>query len=184
MGSRGTYESPEWPPLRLQQLETLAEQGLSASQIARAFGGGCTRNAIIGKCLRMGIKLQGRMGGSTGASQTRLQRARSMPVALTRAPTPPRPPLHVVKAEPVLLPALNDRICRFPISSPPPGFAETTLFCGAAVRDVACIYCSDHALICFAPPKGAPNIHPNADRRRFNGRQQAAGMGRRAGFGE
>lgn len=44
----------------IAQIRDLAEQKCSALTIARKMGNGITRNAIIGKCHRLGIQLQGR----------------------------------------------------------------------------------------------------------------------------
>ena len=48
-----------WTPERIEILQKLASELLSAAEIARAFGGLFTRNAIIGKCRRNGIELCG-----------------------------------------------------------------------------------------------------------------------------
>lgn len=46
-----------WTPERHQQLENLIEQGLSGSQIGALLG--CSRNSIIARCNRTGLKLKG-----------------------------------------------------------------------------------------------------------------------------
>lgn len=51
------YVTGPWTRERIRKLAELAAQGLSASQIAAALGGGLTREAIIGKARRQGIKL-------------------------------------------------------------------------------------------------------------------------------
>lgn len=89
MGSRGTYESPQWPVARTDQLQAFAEQGMSASQIARAFGDGCTRNMVIAKCHRWGIKLGGQMDGKGYGGGTRLN---VRPGPHDAAPAPSRGP--------------------------------------------------------------------------------------------
>ena len=45
-----------WTEDRVEQLRKLRAEGLSASQIAAHMGEGMTRNAVIGKCNRIGLK--------------------------------------------------------------------------------------------------------------------------------
>lgn len=45
----------DWTPERVAKLTTLWMQGLSCAQIARQLGGGITRNAVIGKRVRLGL---------------------------------------------------------------------------------------------------------------------------------
>jgi GcrA cell cycle regulator len=49
--SDGTF----WTPEREQQLRALVEEKLSSGRIAEVLG--CTRNAVIGKCCRLGLKV-------------------------------------------------------------------------------------------------------------------------------
>lgn len=44
-----------WTPDREALLKVLWTQGLSAQQIAKRLGGGVSRNAVIGKRIRMGL---------------------------------------------------------------------------------------------------------------------------------
>ncbi len=45
-----------WTDERIAQLKKLWEKGLTASQIAEALGNGLSRNAVIGKAHRLGLK--------------------------------------------------------------------------------------------------------------------------------
>eukprot|EP00657_Telonema_sp_P-1_P012024 TRINITY_DN80_c0_g1_i11.p2 TRINITY_DN80_c0_g1~~TRINITY_DN80_c0_g1_i11.p2 ORF type:complete len:119 (+),score=38.72 TRINITY_DN80_c0_g1_i11:217-573(+) len=45
-----------WTDERIDQLKKLWDDGLSASQIAKELGEGVTRNAVIGKAHRLGLK--------------------------------------------------------------------------------------------------------------------------------
>jgi GcrA cell cycle regulator len=45
-----------WNDDRIEQLKQLWDKGVSASQIADQLGGGITRNAVIGKAHRLGLK--------------------------------------------------------------------------------------------------------------------------------
>ncbi len=53
------YEMPKdrWTPERIAALLRLRDQGLSASQISDELPGGFSRNAVIGKLTRMGLRL-------------------------------------------------------------------------------------------------------------------------------
>lgn len=54
----------EWGPEQLAKLVRLAEEGLSAGEIANKIG--CSRNAVIGKCRRKKIVLKGKPGFQPG----------------------------------------------------------------------------------------------------------------------
>jgi GcrA cell cycle regulator len=45
-----------WTDERIEQLRTMWDKGMSASQIAEQLGGNITRNAVIGKAHRLGLK--------------------------------------------------------------------------------------------------------------------------------
>lgn len=49
----------DWTPEKMQRARQLCDIGATASEIARDLG--TTRNSVIGKLYRQGIKLQGRM---------------------------------------------------------------------------------------------------------------------------
>lgn len=199
------HPTSQWTDERHTEAVRLWKLGQSASQIAKALGG-VTRHAVIGRMYRAGIT------SPVGSHVTRprvvsLKHAKPATPREVSAPTrgqdfgpsikagiqPRASVLRVVNAEPVLLTALRLGFCRFPINDPPVGMGETMLFCGAPVREpvltlggdeVPCVYCFDHHRLTHQAKTPAPNIHPNADRRRFNGRQFGAGMTRRAGFAE
>lgn len=46
-----------WPPQLIERLRKLAAEGRRASDIAALLGHGLTKNAVIGKCWREGIRL-------------------------------------------------------------------------------------------------------------------------------
>jgi len=56
-----------WSEERVETLKRLAAQGASASQIAAEIGHGTTRNAVIGKALRIGVQLMGAPCVNAGA---------------------------------------------------------------------------------------------------------------------
>ena len=49
-----------WIPYMIKRLRELAEAGHSASMIAEIMGGDLTKNAVIGKAWREGIRLKAR----------------------------------------------------------------------------------------------------------------------------
>lgn len=52
-------EHSPWPKEDIGALAYLVRQGLSATQISQKFDGRYSRDAIIGRCNRTGLKLQG-----------------------------------------------------------------------------------------------------------------------------
>ena len=150
-----------WTETRVESLKTLWLDGFSASQVARELGGGLTRNAVIGKIFRLGLRR-----GEASAVPTRRERNPARDKAPPRprmkvAPSPPaqaeRPPALRCTAPPVdheptsRLPegyeppglisgvmALGSRTCRWPIGDPK---TDTFSFCGCAATDV---YCDRH----------------------------------------
>jgi GcrA cell cycle regulator len=142
--------SSEWPEERVQELRLWAASKLSASQIGDKLG--CTRNAVIGKCSRLGIKLWGSHGG--------IRRPRT-----ARPPRPSAPRRHrfiafgkadhgaEVRPRVQLLPVpslefkvdffgLNDKTCRFPLWGENAPLHEK-FYCGAAPRQEG-EYCPFH----------------------------------------
>ena len=117
-----------WTDDRIELLRRLWDQGRSASQIADELGMGVSRNAVIGKAHRLGL------------------RARPSPVK----PEPARPatpaPAPVKKAKPAPKPTrvslldLNERICKWPIGHPGD---EDFHFCGRPVNP-GTPYCPEH----------------------------------------
>lgn len=50
----------DWTEEKVIRLRTLVAQNLSSKQIAEKLGGGITRNAVIGKAHRLGLRFKGR----------------------------------------------------------------------------------------------------------------------------
>src|ERR1700721_1518526 len=66
MGERfwtGTNNNPKWTDEKVENLRVLLLQDLSASQLAERLGFG-TRNAIIGKLKRLGLRLPNKQNQS------------------------------------------------------------------------------------------------------------------------
>ena len=85
-----------WPPERVAMLRRLVAEGLSGSEIGREMD--LTKGAVIGKCRRLGIRLQGNnFGGGCRTGQVlkpkpvpvvRKRKAVAAPVVVVPAPVP------------------------------------------------------------------------------------------------
>jgi GcrA cell cycle regulator len=136
-----------WTDDRVDQLKSLWTEGLSASQIARALGGGVTRNAVIGKVHRLGL------AGRATPSRSDRPRLPSAPRLSMRAPHQPPPP--IVEEDPITLDdgsfatvlTINNAMCRWPIGDP----AESEFhFCGRKPKSGS-PYCEAHARKAYQP---------------------------------
>ncbi len=78
-----------WTDERIEQLRTMWEKGLTASQIAEELGG-VSRNAVIGKAHRLGLKA--RPSPVKAVEATKTPKAAPVPRAATPAPAPAAPP--------------------------------------------------------------------------------------------
>lgn len=91
-------QSP-WTREHELRLEELVLQGYSASQIAWDLKGGFTRNAVVGKASRMGLRLGGGKGGY-GSGKVAAPRA-PRPDRGSSAPKRPRVKPHIVHNAPL-----------------------------------------------------------------------------------
>ncbi|MFW2343178.1 GcrA family cell cycle regulator [Brevundimonas sp.] len=147
-----------WTEDRVGALTKLWLEGQSASQIAKALGGGVTRNAVIGKVHRLG--LSGRAAPSQPARTTyrptrpraaapapaqpsaprRIEAAQSRPVPPTRPePTPEMPGTATVMT-------LGAHMCKWPIGDPS---STEFSFCGRRASEG--VYCVEHARVAYQP---------------------------------
>ena len=154
-----------WTDDRVGALKKLWLEGQSASQIAKALGGGVTRNAVIGKVHRLG--LSGRAAPSqparTTATTFRATRPRPTPPAapaprraeaVQPRPTAPAPaPTPSVSREILDLPGtatvmtLGAHMCKGPIGDPS---SREFSFCGR--RSSEGVYCVEHAKVAYQAP--------------------------------
>ena len=119
-----------WTDERIAKLKELWEKGLSASQIAAELAEGVTRNAVIGKAHRLGLK-------------SRPSPVKADPKKKTKAkPKPPPKKVEEVKdaEKRIGLLDLTERICKWPIGHP--GEADFH-FCGEPSVD-GLPYCQPH----------------------------------------
>jgi GcrA cell cycle regulator len=134
-----------WTDERIELLKKLWDQGLSASQIADQLAMGVTRNAVIGKAHRLGLKSRPspvKTEASAPAKAAKEAAATAAPAAPSAAPAPAAPKKAKVPAKPqrVTLLDLSDKICKWPIGHPGD---EDFHFCGKPVNP-GTPYCAEH----------------------------------------
>jgi len=130
-----------WTPERIAKLRELWGT-MTANQIAERFG--VTRNAVIGKADRLGLRGPGPLAaskkphGSKNRSPSR--RAQTAHAAAERRAKAERPELKPVpKPEPIIIPQrTSNQVCRWPISDDRPWtFCEAPALVGKP-------YCPQH----------------------------------------
>jgi GcrA cell cycle regulator len=148
----------EWSSERIEQLRSLWQNGLSASQIAQSLGG-ITRNAVIGKAHRLGLTgrpspIKNRPVGISRPKpqrRPRVEHPAAPRAAAAHAPSrriEPPPPVEIDDGPGATILTLTDRICKWPIGDPrQPDFH----FCGRASAE-GLPYCADHARRAYQPP--------------------------------
>jgi GcrA cell cycle regulator len=156
-----------WTADAIEALRQLALEGRSASAIAAALGAP-SRNAVIGKANRIGIKLTGgnwkhSAPGTARAGVDRPRRAafpRSMPISCQRSPAPPLPRERVRKATWIFaeaqvgemrrigLEAICERDCRWPLGDPA---EEDFAYCGLEAAKGQS-YCAGHCRMAYRTP--------------------------------
>lgn len=157
-----------WTDERVEKLKRMAREGLSASKIAERFGGGCTRNAVIGKIFRMGLMWadsspKARARKSTSLLQVRRQRAKPVRTDENRETFHPvkygpqrdkamiaadnwKPAPEVVPPVLVTLADWPDDKCRWPYA----GWLEPVSFGCTCERLPGLPYCESHSRRAFA----------------------------------
>jgi len=141
-----------WSDERVQQLRKLYDAGLSCSEIAAELGGNVSRNAVIGKLHRIGLKrgpMPGRKRGSTFTAP-RERVAKPRPVVVIAPRFKPAPPAKPWVDAPAVVPGqvLATRIpllethkhhCRWPAADD----GSARMVCGAqSLPDLP--YCAHH----------------------------------------
>jgi len=159
-----------WTEETIEALRRLASEGRSASVIAAALGA-TSRNAVIGKANRIGIKLNG--GGNSAAPRKPREGAgRPRLVAVPRAEPSPRKRTHVpalprerelrpqwifAQAEVgemrrIGLEEIREVSCRWPLGDP---MGEDFAYCGLQVA-TGRSYCAGHCRMAYRPPTVRP----------------------------
>jgi GcrA cell cycle regulator len=144
----------EWTEERIDTLRALAEQGLTAGQIAERLGG-VSRNAVIGKMNRLDRPSRKAAPKPQPKPEPKpapvVEKAAAIRAAALRPIAPPlahRP--YVEIAEPagaVRFNGLTPKMCRWPIGDPA---TDAFSFCGADAN--AGSYCARHAVVAY--PRG------------------------------
>jgi GcrA cell cycle regulator len=129
-----------WSDGRVEQLKSLWQEGLSASQIANTMGN-VTRNAVLGKLHRLGLLAKSKevRRARPNSSVPRCPRSRSSKVSRPALIAEPDP-FTFEDGNFVTLETVNDRMCRWPIGDPETGDFH---FCGHARKAGSC-YCDAH----------------------------------------
>lgn len=167
-----------WTAERVEELKVLVSEKLSASSIARQLS--VTRNAVIGKVYRIGLKLLGpKRGGGTRAgvrgprpkidfAASGIEPPERKPRARRQTRRAPRVTFIGYSIEPIpsaedfMIPIgqrrkfseLNDAMCRYPVGDPrSPDF----YFCGGKKLS-GVSYCGFHDRLCR--PGAYPTCEP------------------------
>ena len=145
-----------WTDERVAVLRKMWTEGQSAAAIARELGG-VTRNAVLGKISRLGMRRASLDNHTVNKKRLRRQRpvVQRRPKATAQKASAPKPAteLAAIAALAPIDPTLNVQrltpmACRYPIGDPvAPDFA----FCGRTCEGSP--YCVQHAKIAYTPTK-------------------------------
>jgi GcrA cell cycle regulator len=169
-----------WTDEAVQALKRLAHEGRSASVIAQALGAP-SRNAVIGKANRIGIKLGGGRAfapGGTPAEAYQMKSAsgpcpRPAPRKQRSAPAPSRD-LRVKPGEEaaslaeaevgemrrVRFEEIRALACRWPLGDP---MSKDFAYCGLEAANGR-PYCAGHSRLAYQPPKARTGKAPHERR--------------------
>lgn len=142
-------------PEAVDILRTMIAQGQTTSMIARFLTQSLhckvTRNAVIGKALRLGLRTNAPQRVVVSAPKARRQRPKVKPVARVKKPREAAKPepmpkaREIVRANPVPFLDRAHNQCSFPIS----GEGASMICCGNAVTrgHIFCAECSTFAVV-------------------------------------
>lgn len=126
-----------WSDAQIEQIKTMAESRMSASQIAVEIGN-VSRNAIVGVGHRNAIKFYGGSGGQNHRAKTKPR------IKLPTIEAPPEPR----RAGMVTLMELGPTDCHWPIGDPrDPSFR----YCGQRIHFR--LYCVEHCRLAYETPE-------------------------------
>lgn len=176
----------DWSERAIATLRKMHHEGASASEIARALGGTLSRNSVIGKCHRLGLRRTEQ--AKTATQQLTVANKASAPRKINGVrPAPNTAPRVGIAgngatfehAPPAPLPMLRDapatgnpaRIvddhwtrlgCKWPIGTPPWHDASEQMFCNGPRAPGEPRYCCDHRRVALSPnqPKRKDNPPP------------------------
>jgi len=153
-----------WTDETVETLRQLAREGMSASGIAKALGAE-SRNAVIGKANRIGVKLGGGPAGASGAPRAARPRSGKAAPALpheklVRRPAWPFADAEVGQMRRVSFQEIGRAACRWPVGDPRSGdFA----YCGLEPADGR-PYCAGHCRMAYRPPNARARQSPHERR--------------------
>ena len=152
-----------WTDAAIETLRQMALEGKSASTIAAVLGAP-SRNAVIGKANRIGVKLTGHVHLAPRASRPSTERPRRPAIARTDAPLWKRVAVAAVPRErkpawafaqaqvgemlKVGLEEIGESNCRWPIGDPT---SEEFAYCGIQTAKGRS-YCAGHCRMAYKPP--------------------------------
>ena len=147
-----------WTDERIEMLKDLWAKGASGSEIAEAFGGGPTRNAVLGKVHK--LRLAGRKT-VTLKPRDKKTRIAVMPgfesVRPEGLPKPRASDFDIPVEQRCSLQDLTSKTCRWPVGDPAtPEF----FFCGALADNDVHPYCEVHRNVARPLPTRGTRI-PN-----------------------
>lgn len=144
-------------PHLIIEMKKLFADNLAFSAIAIKLGHGLNRNAVIGKCTRIGLKRNKPNGGNHTNHTAKIERkkerlhfARSHPIEvyveeLDMTPAPADTEIPIAQRKTVMTIGMDD--CRFPVGDPS---QDGFFFCGAPKLE-STPYCKHHSDRCFVP---------------------------------
>lgn len=166
---RSWRRATSWTEERTDRMKVLLGEGLSCSRIASDLGGGLTRNAVIGKISRMGLRTPGKRvptvckDPTTSAGRRRRKRTSAVPDARgTYFPSSKFSAAvdaseatdireEFVPTNPIRFIDSTEQTCKWPLGEP----SAAMLICGDPVRDQSgCPYCSYHSRGAYKPSSG------------------------------
>ncbi|HKI14567.1 MAG TPA: GcrA family cell cycle regulator [Roseiarcus sp.] len=151
-----------WTEAAIETLRQLALEGKSASSIAAALGAP-SRNAVIGKANRIGVKLTGNVHSSAPrAPRASTERPRRPAIARTDCALWKRVPALARERKPtwvfaeaqvgemlkVGLENIGEGACRWPLGDPT---SEDFVYCGVQTAKGRS-YCAGHCRMAYKPP--------------------------------
>ena len=143
-----------WTAGAIEDLKRLALEGRSASAIAAALGA-ASRNAVIGKANRIGIKLNGGGraarpgGGPAGAVRKQSAADHSKPAFRNWTAAPTGATAEVLAPQGISFEDMREIACRWPLGDPR---SADLVFCGLE-RVEGHSYCPGHCRLAYRPPK-------------------------------
>ncbi len=133
-----------WTDERIALLKKLWGEGKSAAEIAKALGGGLTRNAVIGKAHR--LKLSNRVSPIQQNNKKTPAPAAKVVEEKKAVAVKAAPPKRTTSG--VSMVNLKDRMCRWPSGDPKDADFH---FCGCEIVP-GLPYCEDHAKTAYQTP--------------------------------